>query len=546
MSGPVGASVAVLTSFGRARRVAVPACTAIALACSVGVADGREAPPDPVASYAFDEGSGSTSADASGNGHTATLQNVRWTRAGRYGGAVVLKGRKSIARIADAAPLDLSRAMTVEAWVRPSTRAGIRTIIAKRRKHGRGFPYGLQLRGGRLAGFARIGRRSVRAGTRKAARAKRWHFVAATFDGKTIRTHLDGKQVAQRHARGAIAPSDGALQIGAGFRGAIDNVRLYARALSPKQLRADRRADVADDASRPDRGSGHDPAPKPGKTPAPTPSPAPSNGRNCMADASACGYADVESTGVPPGTPLTAASGVVTLSTPGQVYENKLLTGMISVTAPNVTIRNVKLVTTDASYGISTFGWQNNTAGLVVENVEIDLNGRLATKGIAFDNYTARRVFFHNGSDCAHFGNNVVIEDSLCVTGPDTNSDGWPDSTGFCSGPEHFDGFQSDGGANIRLRHNTIRVPCSQTSAILMSTNTSAIRDVTIADNLMAGGGYTLYCNAGPDVPNETVTGNRFARTWYAKSGRWGPTTGCDAADVYAGNIWDDTGATAR
>ena len=76
-----------------------------------------------------------------------------------------------------------------------------------------------------------------------------------------------------------------------------------------------------------------------------------------------------------------------------------------------------------------------------------------------------------------------------------------------------------------------------------MSTNTEPIRNVTVKDNLLGGGGYTLYCNAGPDVPNETVTGNRFARTWYARSGYWGATTGCGQADVFTGNVWDDTNA---
>jgi hypothetical protein len=251
----------------------------------------------------------------------------------------------------------------------------------------------------------------------------------------------------------------------------------------------------------------------------------------------------VETVGVTPGTQLTPVNGAVTLSTPGQVYANKLVTGSITVTAPNVTIRNVKLVATDNWYGIRAFGWRHDVSGLLVDHVEIDLNGHLDIKGIAFDGYTARNVFFHNGSDCAHFSENVTIEDSLCVSGPDANDDGWPDSTAFCNGPEHFDGFQSDGGSNIVLRHNTIRNPCSQTSAILMSTNTAPIRDVTIADNLMAGGGYTLYCNAGPDVLNEIVTGNRFARTWFSKTGYWGATTGCQYADVYSGNVWDDTGA---
>ena len=269
----------------------------------------------------------------------------------------------------------------------------------------------------------------------------------------------------------------------------------------------------------------------------------PPTGTGCMADPSSCGYPDVETTGVTPGTTLTAVNGTVTLSTAGQVYENKLVRGSINVTAPNVTIRNVKLISTDDWYAIRAFGWSSNVSNLLLDHVEIDLGGHYDIKGIAFDNYTARNVFFHNGSDCAHMQNNVTIVDSLCVSGPDTNGDAWPDNTSFCSGPEHFDGFQSDGGQNLTIRHNTIRIPCGQTSAILMSTNTSGIRDVRIQDNLLGGGGYTLYCNAGPDVPNETVTGNRFSKRWYSQSGYYGAVRGCQDADVYSGSIWDETGA---
>ena len=77
-----------------------------------------------------------------------------------------------------------------------------------------------------------------------------------------------------------------------------------------------------------------------------------------------------------PGVALAPVSGKVTLATPGQVYENKLVTGSITVTAPNVTIRNVKLVTTDDFYGIRAFGWQNDIVWPAVEHVEIDMNGR--------------------------------------------------------------------------------------------------------------------------------------------------------------------------
>lgn len=268
-------------------------------------------------------------------------------------------------------------------------------------------------------------------------------------------------------------------------------------------------------------------------TPSPTtasPTVSPTQSTGCMPRPSACGWPDESNTGAR-GT-LTVVNGSVTLSTPGQVYSGRDVRGCIRVTARNVTIRNVK-VTCSASYAIAVNAgpasnpWNAADAGLLVEDVEIDMAGQLEGKGIAFDGYTARRVWFHGGSDCAHFGVNVVIEDSFCNI----------PAGGPADGP-HYDSLQSDGGRNIVIRHNTLRVPYGQTSAILMSTNTSPIRDVVIRDNLMAGGGYTVYCGTGaggPVLGTFVFTGNRIARTYFARGGYWGPETMCPAS----GWTWD-------
>ena len=106
---------------------------------------------------------------------------------------------------------------------------------------------------------------------------------------------------------------------------------------------------------------------------------------------------------------------------PARCTRTSELTGSLIVTAPNVTIRNVRLINTDPYYAIAVKNgddWDDDEANLLLEHVEIDLNGHPDVKGIAFNGYTARRVLFHNGADCAHFGVNVVIEDSLCALGP--------------------------------------------------------------------------------------------------------------------------------
>jgi len=268
-----------------------------------------------------------------------------------------------------------------------------------------------------------------------------------------------------------------------------------------------------------------------------------------MANPSACGFPDVENTGVLPGVPRQTVNGDVTLSTAGQVYENKTVNGTINVTAPNVTVRNVKVVMPkNGFYGIQAYDWSTNVSNLLLQDVEVDMNGVFGASGLAYGNFTAQRVFIHNGSDCVSFTHNATVKDSLCVVGPDTNGDAWPDSSSFCDvGDYHFDGLQSDGGGGYLIDHNTIRNPCDQVSAIIMSTNSNPISNVTITNNLMAGGGYTLYCNvSGIDVPNEVVTGNRFAKSFWSKSGYWGPMTGCAQADTFSGNVWDETGAALR
>jgi hypothetical protein len=251
----------------------------------------------------------------------------------------------------------------------------------------------------------------------------------------------------------------------------------------------------------------------------------------CMSTPSACGWPDATNTGTTGA--LTVVQGDVTLSTPGMVYSDRDVRGCISVRAKNVVIRNVRVTCPNwYAIGINTgIGdiWNAPDANTLIEDVEINLAGSWEIKGIAFSGYTARRVHFYGGSDCAHMSTNVAIVDSFC----DIPAGGPQD------GP-HYDGFQSDGGRNITIQHNTIRVPYGQTSAILMSTNTSPIRDVSIVNNLAAGGGYTIYCgtdSGGPVLGTLTFSGNRIARTYFTRGGQWGPTTSCPSG----GAIWDDT-----
>jgi hypothetical protein len=84
----------------------------------------------PVAAYGFNEASGTTIIDASGNNNTGTLgSSVTRTTAGKFGGALVFNGTTAQVTINDAPSLHLTTGMTLEAWVFPTaTPTGWRAV----------------------------------------------------------------------------------------------------------------------------------------------------------------------------------------------------------------------------------------------------------------------------------------------------------------------------------------------------------------------------------------------------------------------------------
>ena len=202
------------------------------------------APSGLVAAYGFDEGSGSTVTDASGNGNNGTITNATWASAGKYGKALQFNGTNAVVTIPDNASLHLSSGMTVEAWVNPSTvNANWRDVIYKGNDNfyleatssSAGHPDAGMIAGGSYADA--FGTSALPANT--------WSFLTETYDGTTLRLYVNGIQVAATAHTGAIASSTNPLQIGGDslygqyFAGLIDEVRVYNTALSATQIQTD-------------------------------------------------------------------------------------------------------------------------------------------------------------------------------------------------------------------------------------------------------------------------------------------------------------------
>ncbi|MGQ9589521.1 MAG: LamG-like jellyroll fold domain-containing protein [Planctomycetota bacterium] len=136
-------------------------------------------------------------------------------------------------------PLKPAWALTVEAWVRPSSAAAVDAYALAL-----GEDWGLYLRDDRLwYRFRDLGGAS-REGPIGEVPPGRWTHVALAYDGTWIRGCLDGRAVRTERASGRIRYASDRLYIGARgpgeglFQGSIDNVRIWSRGLSANEISA--------------------------------------------------------------------------------------------------------------------------------------------------------------------------------------------------------------------------------------------------------------------------------------------------------------------
>jgi hypothetical protein len=210
-------------------------------------------PPPPsslVAAYGFNETTGTSAADVSGKGNVGTTRNVTWTTAGKYGGAATFNGTTSWVTVNDANTLDLTTAMTLEAWVYPTALGtGWRTVIFKETPGG--IVYSLYANDSTQRALTQLnigGEQNAWSLTQLPLNA--WSHIAGTWDGTTLKFWINGTLAGSRAVTGTLANSTGVLRLGGNaiwnewFAGRIDEVRVYNRALTQAELQADMAAAV--------------------------------------------------------------------------------------------------------------------------------------------------------------------------------------------------------------------------------------------------------------------------------------------------------------
>lgn len=271
------------------------------------------------------------------------------------------------------------------------------------------------------------------------------------------------------------------------------------------------------------------PAPSPTPTTtSPAPSPTPTTTTTTAPPPPPSGYPDASNTGVPAGVTLTPMSGT-TFGTPGQVINGRDISGCVTVTADNVTIRNSRIRgvgTCGGSHVVHVAGGVDN---LLIEDTEIDGLGQSRGSAIGNSGFTLNRVEIHNvGSDGVYAEQDVTI----------TNS--WIHDLIFMSG-DHNDTIMTNGNMdNVLIKHNRLENEYTQTAVIALFEDFGGIFNVLVEDNILAGGGYTVYAGGNTSMPHGNIrfVNNKFSKQFYPNGGFHGPVTARDSTITWTGNVW--------
>ena len=277
---------------------------------------------------------------------------------------------------------------------------------------------------------------------------------------------------------------------------------------------------------------------------------------NVVASPAKYGYPDATNAGVPAATALKtvpaqvssgtgwsydAAANKVVVTGNGAVLSGLSITGNLEIDASNVTVKNVK-VTTSGNYGIDL----RHTSNVTIQNSTVSgLNATTGRLNYAVDDvYGDSTGMVISGNDISNFRTAVAMSNG-------TATRNYIHAPGFIAG-DHTNGFYANGGTPghaLTIANNTILNGLGQTDAINLDAGSPGIPtgNITVKNNLLAGGAYALY--GGNVLGNATshivVQGNRFAQSYYPKSGLYGPVAYFDSAghgNSWSGNVWDSTG----
>ena len=212
-----------------------------------------------IAFFRFEEGTGAQVSTSSGivttsyrtPPRTGTITGANWTSSGYSGSkALIFDGVNDYVDIAHHTTMDLTTALTMEAYIYPTAATGVWRVIGGLYNGGQGGYY-MAVNFTQGPGFsAWFGVTCGWKYSNQLPPLNKWTHVAATFDGTNARLFIDGAKVHQSACNGnggQLGASTSPMHIGglgaynptqAPFAGAIDDFGVYKTALTEAQIKA--------------------------------------------------------------------------------------------------------------------------------------------------------------------------------------------------------------------------------------------------------------------------------------------------------------------
>ena len=200
--------------------------------------------------FAFEDGSGKTVTDLSGNGNDGTLEGDTGWADGKYDKGLNFGGKNGIVRVKHSHHFEFTDEITICAWVRPTLEVGAGTwqlIAAKGPDVDEFFEILLHPDGFIWMGWRLTGGRVVPAQSPRNVVKDKWQHVAVSFKTKDFWTvYLDGKVLIDHpNQNEKLFPVESPLLLGTEeplnlnryYNGEMDDFAIFNRGLSEKEIR---------------------------------------------------------------------------------------------------------------------------------------------------------------------------------------------------------------------------------------------------------------------------------------------------------------------
>ncbi len=209
-----------------------------------------------VGHWKFDEGQSNSAIDASsktnngvlGNSTSGTLPLWMTNSSCKLASCLYFDGSSDFVNISDSSTLDMTNAITISAWVKPVWGGGLNYPKILEKGNSEAYALMAQYNGDNKPAFILyIGGGEKNIGSPDPVGQNQWYHITGTYDGTQMKIYVDGILKGNKTQTGSIGTTNSNLFIGRDsstnsdewFNGAIDEVKVWNRALTPEEIKAE-------------------------------------------------------------------------------------------------------------------------------------------------------------------------------------------------------------------------------------------------------------------------------------------------------------------